>query len=191
MAEKTLEGVRVAILATDGFEEAELFEPRRALESAGATVAVLAPKSGKIQGFRHHDKGKKVSVDQSLGEASAEQFDALLLPGGALNADALRMDPRAQAWVGSFDRAKKPIAAICHAPWLLVSAGVARGRTLTSWPSIQDDLRNAGADWRDNSVIEDGNWVTSRGPDDLPSFNPAMVALFARGRQRVNAPAAL
>jgi protease I len=171
---------RVAIMATDGFEESELTEPMRSLREAGAKVEVIAPKGGSIQGFRHFDKGQSVAVDRTLDEAKPEEYDALMLPGGALNADALRVVPRAQEYVRSFQEAGKPIAAICHAPWTLISAGVVRGRTLTSYHTIQDDVRNAGGRWVDREVVEDGNWVTSRQPSDLPAFNKAMLRLFAR-----------
>jgi protease I len=171
--------VRVAVLATDGFEESELTEPARALREAGAKVEVVAPKGGSIQGFRHFDKGQSVTVGRTLDEARPEEYDALLMPGGALNADALRVVPRAQEFVRSFQGAGKPIAAICHAPWTLISAGVVRGRTLTSYHTIQDDVRNAGGHWVDREVVEDGNWVTSRQPGDIPAFNKAMLELFA------------
>jgi len=171
--------VRVAVLATDGFEESELTEPARALRDAGAKVEVIAPKGGSIQGFRHFDKGQSVTVDRTLDEAHPEEYDALMMPGGALNADALRVVPRALEFVRSFQAAGKPIAAICHAPWTLISAGVVRGRTLTSYHTIQDDVRNAGGKWVDREVVEDGNWVTSRQPSDIPGFNQAMLRLFA------------
>jgi len=171
--------VRVAVLATDGFEESELTEPARALRDAGAKVEVIAPKGGSIQGFRHFDKGQSVTADRTLEEAKPEEYDALMLPGGALNADALRAVPRALEFVRSFQEAGKPVAAICHAPWTLISAGVVRGRTLTSYHTIQDDVRNAGGKWVDREVVEDGNWVTSRQPSDIPAFNQAMLRLFA------------
>jgi deglycase len=178
MAERL--GARVAIMATDGFEESELTEPMRALREAGAKVEVIAPKGGSIQGFRHFDKGQSVTVDRTLDEAQPEEYDALMMPGGALNADALRVVQRAQEFVRSFQEAGKPVAAICHAPWTLISAGVVRGRTLTSYHTIQDDVRNAGGNWVDREVVEDSNWVTSRQPSDLPAFNKAMLKLFAR-----------
>ena len=178
MAERL--NIRVAVMATDGFEESELTEPMRALRDAGAKVEVIAPKGGSIQGFRHFDKGQSVTVDRTLDEAQPEEYDALMMPGGALNADALRVVPRAQEYVRSFQEAGKPIAAICHAPWTLISAGVVRGRTLTSYHTIQDDVRNAGGNWVDREVVEDGNWVTSRQPSDIPAFNKAMLKLFAR-----------
>lgn len=183
MDQQALQGIRVAILATDGVEEAELREPRAALEEAGARTLLFAPKQGSIQSFKHHDKAEKITVDKTLSEANPEQFDAVLLPGGALNADTLRVQPRAQEFVREMDRQGKPIAVICHAPWLLVSANCVRGRTMTSYHTIQDDLRNAGANWRDEEVVRDGNWVSSRQPSDIPAFNRTMIELFAEKRR--------
>lgn len=177
-----LQGKRVAILATDMFEESELVKPRAALEAEGATTAVLAPHEGEIQGARHFDKGIKVKVDGLITDARPSDYDAVLLPGGALNADKLRSDPDAQSFVRSIDANGKPIAVICHAPWLLVSAGLVRGRNLTSYYTIADDLINAGAEWRDEPVVTDHNLVSSRQPDDIPLFNAAMVKLFAEVR---------
>lgn len=162
MAEKKLDNVRVAILATDGFEQDELLKPRKSLEEAGAQTIVIAPKAGNIQGFRHDEKGEKVSVDLTFNEADPDVFDAVLLPGGALNADALRVVPKAQDFVRRMDRERKPIAVICHGPWLLISAGLAKGRTLTSYHTIQDDIRNAGGPWVDKEAVSDQNWVSSR-----------------------------
>src|SRR5579862_7360726 len=179
MPETQLPPIRIAILATDGFEESELLLPRAALEEAGAKTILISPKDNEIQGMKHNDKTKKVDVDLPLADADPGEYDAVLLPGGALNADALRVEKAAQEFVREMDLAKKPIAFICHAPWLLVSAGLVKGRTLTSWPSIQDDLRNAGATWVDKEMVRDGNWVSSRSPKDLGAFNPGMVALFA------------
>jgi protease I len=183
MSEKKLSHMRVAILASDGFEQAELEKPRKALEEAGAKTFVIAPKSGsksgKIQGFEHDEKGDKVSVDMTLDKAQPNDFDAVLLPGGALNADFLRAEKKAQEFIRSIDQAKKPIAVICHAPWLLVSAGLVKGRTLTSYHTIQDDIRNVGGNWKDEEVIRDGNWVSSRQPTDIPAFNREMIALFS------------
>lgn len=183
MDQQVLQGIRVAILATDGVEDAELREPRAALEQAGARTVLFAPKQGSIQSFKHHDKAEKITVDKTLAEANAEQFDAVLLPGGALNADTLRVQPRAQEFVREMDRQGKPIAVICHAPWLLISADCVRGRTMTSYHTIQDDLRNAGANWRDEEVVRDGNWVSSRQPTDIPAFNRTMIELFAEKRR--------
>jgi protease I len=176
---------RVAVLATDGFEESELTEPVKALREAGATVHIVSQKREPIQAFKHYDKSIKVDVDKTLDEVSAERYDAVLLPGGALNADAMRTDPKAQQFVRQMNASGKPIAAICHAPWLLVSAGLANGRTLTSWPTIADDLRNAGARWVDREVVVDENLVTSRGPKDIPAFNNAMLGLLRRAAQPV------
>ncbi len=170
----------VAVIATDGFEETELTEPVRALKDTAARVEILSPKGGKIQAFRHLDKATKVKADHALPDTRPEDYDALLLPGGALNADALRTLPEVQMFLRDFQQAGKPMAIICHAPWLLVSAGLVRGRTLTSYYTIQDDIRNAGGTWVDREVVEDGNWVTSRQPSDIPAFTKAMLALFAR-----------
>ena len=183
MPEKNLEGMRVAILATDGVENAELKQPREALNSAGAHTILFAPKAGEIYSMNHHDKADRYKVDGTLDEADPEEFDAVLLPGGALNADALRVHPRAQQFVRAMDEAGKPIAIICHAPWLLVSAELVRGRTLTSYHTIQDDIRNAGAKWQDHEVVHDKNWVSSRQPSDIPAFNRAMIELFAEHRR--------
>jgi protease I len=174
---------RVAVVATDGFEESELTQPVAALRDAGAQVTILSLEPGQIQGVRHDlDKTLRLEVDRTIGEVSADEFDAVHLPGGAVNADSLRMEPQVQAFLQAMAAAGKPFAVICHAPWELVSAGLVRGRTLTSYPSIQDDIRNAGGHWVDREVVEDGNWVTSRKPDDLPAFTQAMIALFARSR---------
>ena len=181
--EKNLQGMRVAILATDGVEDAELREPRTALEQAGAEITLFAPKQGEIQSFEHHDKADRFKVDRTLNEADPEEFDAVLLPGGALNADTLRVQPRAQEFVRDMDRNQKPIAVVCHAPLLLVSAGCVRGRTLTTYHTIQDDIRNAGGKWEDQEVVHDGNWVSSRQPSDIPAFNREMIRLFAEKRQ--------
>lgn len=178
-----LDNLHVAILATDGFEEAELTEPVKALKDAGATVDVISPKSGQIQAFKHHDKSITVPVDLTLDKADPGTYDALMLPGGALNADTMRAEPKVLDFVRAIARADKPMAVICHAPWELVSAGVARGHTLTSYHTIQDDLRNAGANWVDREVVVDGTLVTSRQPSDIPAFNREMIALFSRRPQ--------
>src|SRR5262245_29332845 len=176
-----LKGFRVAVLATDGFEESEQTEPVKALREAGARVTILSPKPGEIQGVRHDiDKTIKVKVDRTIKGASAEESDAVHLPGGALNADAMRRVPEVQAFLRAMQDAGNPFSVICHAPWELVSADLVHGRTLTSYHTIQDDIRNAGGHWVDREVIEDGNWVTSQQPGDLPAFNRAMVRLFAR-----------
>lgn len=179
MAENQLQGLRVAILATDLFEEAELIEPRKALQDAGAQVVVIAPKAGEIQAVQHDKKTQKVKVDMTLDEARPNDFDAVLLPGGAMNADALRMERKAQEFVRNIDEANKPIAVICHGPWLLVSAGLVGGRQMTSYFTIQDDLLNAGVNWVDEACVVDRNWVSSRQPTDIPVFNSKMIELFA------------
>lgn len=184
MAEKKLDGCRVAIIATDLFEEAELIEPRKALDDAGAQTAVISPKSGEIQAVRHDAKTQKVKVDLTLDQAKPDDFDAVLLPGGAMNADKLRMEKKAQEFVRDFDRRGKPIAVICHGPWLLVSAGLTHGRHMTSYYTIQDDLKNSGANWVDDVSVRDRNWVSSRQPSDIPQFNKNMIALFAELRQK-------
>src|SRR2546421_7716591 len=174
-----LKGKRVAIIVTDGFEQIEMTSPREALEKAGATCVLMAPKNGEVQGFKHHDKTDKFKVEMTLDKANAAEFDAVLLPGGVINADAIRIDRKAQQLVQEIDRAGKPIAVICHGPWLLISAKLVKGHTITSWPTLRDDLENAGATWRDEECIRDRNWVSSRKPDDLPAFNREMVKLFA------------
>jgi protease I len=184
MAEKRLDGLRVAILVTKAFEEIEMTSPRQALEEAGAETVLIAPMEGKVQAFDGMEKSKEYPVDLPLDKANPGDFDALLLPGGTYNADKLRMEPKAQNFVKHFDQNRKPIAVICHAPWLLVSAGLVDGRTLTSYPTLQDDIRNAGGSWVDRELVEDGNWVSSRKPDDLPAFNEGMVKLFARVKER-------
>jgi protease I len=173
----------VAVLATDGFEESELTEPVKALREVGAQVTILSLKPGQIQGVLHDlDKAGKVKVDRVIRDVSAVEFDAVHLPGGTVNADSLRMVPEVQAFLRAMQDAGKPITAICHAPWELVSTGLVRGRTLTSYHTIQDDIRNAGGHWIDREVVEDDNWVTSRQPDDLPAFNRAMISLFSQSR---------
>ena len=196
MATDRLNGKRVAILATDGVEQVELTEPRKALEETGATVQLVSPKRGKIKGWQHDHWGDELKVDVLLDEARAENYDALMLPGGLMNPDQLRMNEKAVQFVRSFFSAGKPVAAICHAPWMLVEADVVRGRTVTSWPSLRTDLRNAGADWVDREVVTDEGLVTSRKPDDLPAFNKKMIEEFAEGihegqRESVRAPAAV
>jgi protease I len=174
-----LTGRKVAILIAEGFEQVEMTEPRKALQAAGAQTAIVSPEDKSVLGFEHHDKGERFAVDIPLDKANPDDFDALLLPGGALNPDTLRTLPKAVAFVKAFFDADKPVAAICHAPWALIEADVVEGRTLTSWPSLQTDARNAGAKWVDREVVVDGNLVTSRKPDDLPAFNEKMLALFA------------
>jgi len=176
-----LTAFRVAVLATDGFEESELTEPVKALRDAGAVVTILSFEAGEIQGVRHDlDKTVRVKVNRTIRNASAEQFDAVQLPGGTVNADRMRSVPEVLDFLRAMQDAGKPFAAICHAPWELVSAGLVHGRTLTSYHTIQDDIRNAGGDWVDRAVVENGNWVTSRQPSDLPAFIRGMIALFSR-----------
>lgn len=178
---KKLEGKKVAILATDGFEQSELFEPKKALEEAGAEVSIVSLKSGEIKGWDETDWGKSIAVDQVLDDASAENFDALVLPGGVMNPDKLRTEDNAISFVKSFFDAGKPVGAICHAPWTLINAGVVNGRKLTSWASLQKDLENAGAEWTDSEVIVDNGLVTSRKPDDLPAFNSKLIEEIGEG----------
>ncbi|HZU75836.1 MAG TPA: type 1 glutamine amidotransferase domain-containing protein [Dehalococcoidia bacterium] len=189
MADERLDGMRVAILVSDDFEQAEMVEPRKALTDAGAQTTLIALKPGTVHGMKHDVKADTFAVEMTLDQAKPEQFDAVLLPGGALNADALRVVPQAQAFVRALDRAGKPLAVICHAPWLLASAGLVKGRTLTSYHTIQDDIRNAGGNWVDQEVVRDRNWVTSRKPSDIPAFNREMLALFAECRRTARAGA--
>jgi protease I len=177
MAE-ALKGMRIAILATDMVEESELIEPRQALEDAGAEVQLVSPKDGSILSAHHFDQAESYAVDATLEEVEPTDFDGLVLPGGALNADYLRAEPRAQRFVQQADEAGKPIAVICHGPWLLISAGLVDGRRLTSYHTIADDITNAGGEWVDEEVVVDENWLSSRQPDDLPAFNKAMVSHF-------------
>jgi deglycase len=182
MTDGKLAGKRVAILAADMFERVELEEPRKALEAAGATTEVISIHDGEIQGFDHFEPAAKVKVDRTVEEASEGDYDALLVPGGVGNPDQLRGDENAVALVRAFAEANKPMAVICHGPWVLVEAGVARGRTLTSWPTLATDIRNAGGTWVDREVVVDDGIVTSRKPDDLPAFNEKMIEEFAEGR---------
>jgi len=177
-----LKGKRVAIVATDMVEQVELLEPRKALEEAGAKTDLISIEPGEIQGFNHYDKGDRIPVDKTIEEASANEYDALLLPGGVGNPDTLRMDENVVSFVRDLFEHGKPVAAICHAPWTLVEAGVVRGRTLTSWPSLQTDVRNAGGTWVDQEVVVDQGLVTSRKPDDIPAFNAKMIEEFAEGK---------
>jgi protease I len=182
VASNRIQGLRVAILATDGVEEAELVEPRKALDDAGAKTTLISVKSGTIQAMKHDEKSKHYDVEGTFENADPKEFDALLLPGGALNADALRVVTEAQDFARSIDEAGKPIAVICHAPWLLISADLVEGRKLTSYHTIQDDVRNAGADWVDQEVVREDNWVSSRQPSDIPAFNREMISLFAESK---------
>lgn len=176
-----LEGKKVAILATDGFEQAELFEPKKALEKEGAEVSIVSLKAGEIKGWDETDWGKSIAVDATLDETLPETYDALVLPGGVMNPDKLRVENKAIEFVKSFFEAGKPVAAICHAPWTLINAGVVKGRKLTSWPSLQKDLENAGAEWMDMQVIVDNGLITSRKPDDLPAFNDKLIEEITEG----------
>jgi len=174
-----LKGRRVAILVTNGFEQVEMTKPRQALDEAGAETEIVSPAKGDVQGWNHQDRGEKFPIDAELNSANPEDYDALLLPGGVINPDQLRTMPKAVAFVKSFFAEGKPVAAICHGPWLLVEADVVKGRQVTSWPSVKTDLRNAGAEWRDEEVIVDKGLVTSRKPDDIPAFNEKMIKTFA------------
>jgi protease I len=175
-----LKGKRVAILVTDGFEQVELTEPRKALQDAGAETQVVSPADGRVKGWDHKDWGDEISVDVPLKSAKADDFDALLLPGGVMNPDNLRMDPKAVSFVRDFVDSGKPVAAICHGPWTLIEADAVRGRTVTSWPSLQTDIRNAGGNWVDKEVVNNRGLVTSRKPDDIPAFNREMISLFSQ-----------
>src|ERR1700758_1485398 len=177
-----LSGKRVAIVVTDGFEQDELEKPRQALEEAGAKTEVISPKSGKVKGWKYTDWGTEVVVDKELRSADPNEYDALMLPGGQMNPDNLRMDNRAVQFIQSFVQTGKPIAAICHGPLTLIEAGGVKGRRMTSFPSIKTDLRNAGAEWVDQEVVTDQGLVTSRNPDDIPAFNRKMIEEFAEGR---------
>ena len=190
MADARLQGKHIAIIATDMVEQVELVEPRKALENAGAKTDLLSIKPGKIQGFNHFDKADEHAVDRLVEEADASDYDALLIPGGVGNPDQLRADENVVQFARDFFEQGKPVAAICHGPWVLVEAGVVKGRKLTSWPSLQTDIRNAGGNWVDEQVVVDQGLVTSRKPDDIPAFNDKMIEEFAEGvhaRQRASA----
>lgn len=174
-----IKGLRVAILIADGFEQSEMTEPKKALDQAGAKTTIVSPVKGKVKGWKMKNWGEEFQVDKELSQAKAEDFDALLLPGGVMNPDTLRMNPAAVNFVKSFVKAHKPIAAICHGPWTLINAEAVKGKTITSWPSIKTDLINAGAHWVDQEVAKEDNLVTSRKPDDIPAFNRAMIELFS------------
>jgi len=189
MARK-LDGKKVAILVTDGFEQVELTKPREALDEAGAETKIVSLKSGKIQGMNHADKGDKFDVDLTLGEARPEEFDALMIPGGLMNPDDLRSNDDALEFTRHFFREGKPVAAICHGPWVLIDADVVRGRVLTSWPAIKTDVKNAGGKWVNEDVVADNGLVTSRKPDDIPAFNKKMIEEFCEGRHEAMATAA-
>jgi protease I len=174
-----LKGKKIAILATDGFEQVELTEPKKALEQAGAATHVISLKPGKIKGWKFTEWGDSVAVDKTLDEVKVSEYDLLVLPGGVQNPDKLRVDEHAVAFVQEFAQSGKPVGAICHASWTLIEAGVVKGKTLTSWPSLHTDLKNAGAHWVDQEVVVDGNFITSRKPDDLPAFNQHLIAALA------------
>jgi protease I len=177
-----LSNKKVAIVVTDGFEQVELTEPRKALDAEGAETVIVSPKDDEVKGWNHTEWGDTFDVDVPIAEANADDYDALLLPGGVMNPDKLRMEPRVVAFVKSFFDAQKPVAAICHGPWLLIDAEAANGRRVTSWPSIRRDLTNAGAEVVDEEVVVDQGLVTSRKPDDIPAFNRKMIEEFAEGR---------
>jgi protease I len=176
-----LRNKRIAALVENGFEQVELTDPKQALENAGAKVDIVSPQRDKVKGWEHTNWGDEFSVDRSLSDAHGDDYDALLLPGGVMNPDRLRTNPQAVSFVKEFVDAHKPIAAICHGPWTLIEAGAVKGRTMTSWPSLQSDLKNAGARWVDKECVVDNGLVTSRKPDDLPAFNRKMIEEFAEG----------
>lgn len=180
VAKGELNGMKVALLVTDGFERVELTEPRKALDEAGAKTVLVSPKEGEVKAWESTDWGGTYPVDQALATADAKDFDALVLPGGVLNPDKLRMDKDAVAFVRAFFDQEKPVAAICHGPWSIIEAGCAKGRRMASWPSLKTDVANAGGEWVDESVVVDGNLVSSRKPDDLPNFNREAIKLFGR-----------
>ena len=188
MAEQ-LRNKRIAALVDNGFEQSELLEPKQALESAGAKVDIVSPQNFRVRAWKDSDWGQGVGVDRHLEEANADEYDALLLPGGVMNPDHLRINPTAVRFVKSFVEAGKPIAAICHGPWTLIEAGATKGRRMTSWPSLATDLRNAGAQWVDAECVVDNGLVTSRKPDDIPAFNKKMIEEFAEGRHEAAAAA--
>jgi protease I len=179
-----LNGKKIAFLMTDGVEQVEYTGPREAVEQAGATAVLVSPKTDSVQGFNHVDKGDTFAVELPVAQATAADFDALVLPGGVVNADALRTDQASVAFARDFFAQHKPVASICHAPWTLIEAGVVDGRTMTSWPSLQTDLRNAGATWVDQEVVVDKGFVTSRKPDDIPAFSSKLIEEVAEGAHR-------
>lgn len=180
---ENLKGLKVAILVEDGFEQVELVEPRKALDQAGAETKIVSPRKERVRAWNLTEWGETLSVDLPLDQAQQQNFDALLLPGGVMNPDALRTQPKAVAFVKAFFDAQKPVAVICHGSWTIIETGAVRGRRMTSWPSLQTDLRNAGAEWIDQEVVLDGNLVSSRKPDDIPAFNKSMLGLFSGARQ--------
>ena len=182
-----LKGKKIAILATDGFEQSELLEPRKALDAAGAETVVLSPKDGEITGWNMKVWGEKVKVDKTLEDANPNDYDALVLPGGVMNPDHLRMNPAAVNFTRQFVSSGKTVAAICHGPWTLIEAGTVSGKTMTSWPSLKTDLKNAGANWVDQEVAIDGQFITSRKPDDIPAFSRAIIDAVTRGVHQTRA----
>lgn len=190
MASDTLNGLKVAILVTDGFEQVEMTEPRKALDDAGADTRLVSPKNDKVRAWNFTDWGDTFPVDTALASARPDEFDALLLPGGVINPDQLRMQPEAVAFAKAFFDAGKPVASICHGPWTVIEAGAADGRRMTSWPSLRTDLQNAGAEWVDQEVVVDQGLVTSRKPDDIPAFNREVIGLFAGARGQARQAAA-
>jgi protease I len=184
MATDTLDGLNVAILVTDGFEEVEMTEPRKALDAAGAKTQLVSPKTPQVRAWDFTDWSESYPVDVPLSQARAKDYDAIVLPGGVINPDSLRIDSEAVAFVKAFFDARKPVASICHGPWTIIETGATRGRRMTSWPSLKSDLENAGAEWLDQEVVVDNGLVTSRKPDDIPAFNREVLKLFAEARER-------
>jgi protease I len=184
MGNGNLKGLKVAILVTDGFEQVELVEPRKALDQAGAETRIVSPKAERVRGWKFTDWGDELPVDVALDDARPQDFEALLLPGGVINPDKLRIEPKAIEFIKAFFDAGKPVAAICHGPWTVIEAGAARGRRIASWPSLKTDLRNAGAEWVDQEVVVDNKLVSSRKPDDIPAFNREMIKLFSEARSQ-------
>lgn len=182
MANENLKGLKVAILITDGFEQVEMTEPRKALDQAGAKTRIVSPKGDRVRAWNFTDWGDEFPVDVALDQAQPQDFDALLLPGGTMNPDVLRVQAKAIEFAKAFFNAGKPVASICHGPWTIIETGAARGRRIASWPSLKTDLQNAGAEWVDQEVVVDSNLVTSRKPDDIPAFNREMIELFSRVR---------
>ena len=185
-----LKGLKVAILVTDGFEQVELVKPRIALDLAGAETQIVSPKTDRVRGWNFKEWGEYFDVEAPLALTNPADFDALLLPGGVMNPDSLRMQPKAVAFAKAFFDGGKPVAVICHGPWTVIEAGAARGRRIASWPSLRTDLRNAGAEWVDEEAVVDGNLVSSRKPDDIPAFNQAMLKVFGQARQEQSRSAA-
>jgi protease I len=179
-----LHGLKIAIVATDGFEQSELLEPKKGLETAGAKTEVIAPHDGEIRGWDKTDWGNNVKVDRTLSDARVDDYDALVLPGGVMNPDHLRMDAKAVQFVREFAATERPVAAICHGPWTLVEAGVVKGRAFTSWPSLKTDLKNAGATWVDEEVVVSGHFISSRKPDDIPAFTKTLIGMLEDRRKR-------